>query len=68
MVGELLSDRTQWYPTSRKKTSEIWGTRELLRYGMRKNSYQRNPNVTGNIFTVPVPILVFELFGESTQT
>jgi hypothetical protein len=31
-------------------------------------TYQRNPNVTGNILTVPVPTLFGEVAGESTQT
>jgi hypothetical protein len=31
-------------------------------------AYQRNPNVTGNMPTVPVPIPLAEPFGESTQT
>ena len=45
-------------------------TRTLLLGRSRhvKNHYQRNPNVTGNMFTVPVPTLLFELVGEFTQT
>src|ERR1700733_7206925 len=31
-------------------------------------TYQRKPNVTGNMPTVPVPIPLAEPFGESTQT
>ena len=53
-----------WY--SIKEPVSLKGRRALeLR---NKNPYQRKPNVTGNIFTVPVPTLLFELVGEFTQT
>jgi hypothetical protein len=43
-------------------------TISLVAEGPASDRYQRKPKVTGNIPTVPVPMLLAELVGASTQT
>jgi hypothetical protein len=43
-------------------------TISLVAEGPASDHYQRKPKVTGNIPTVPVPMLLAELVGASTQT
>jgi hypothetical protein len=62
------------YPTSREKQARCGAPGICCRDGVMErsaielNNYQRNPNVTGNMLTVPVPIPLAELVGEFTQT
>ncbi len=65
--GATKSKGTGRVPHISRETSQMWGTRELLPGGLAK-TYQRNPNVTGNMLTVPVPTLLFDVAGEFTQT
>jgi hypothetical protein len=46
----------------------IWEVAQDGRPGLLLNPYQRKPNATGNIPTVPVPREVVVDVGASTQT
>ena len=67
LVFREMWDTTALTPT-RSAHYQLLRSRSVPPGQYKKRTYQRNPNVTGNMFTVPVPIPLAELVGEFTQT